>query len=91
MAQHPLWSVVDIRSARLVKVVSGVVDGGLVTAETGRVLRAYARSVRALLESADIELAKTVMTKIEIALEEDTSPGAQEAVRKHIGLLRRAL
>ena len=91
MAQHPLGSVVDIRSARLVKVVSGVVDGGLVTAETGRVLRAYARSVRALLESADIELAKTVMTKIEVALEEDSDTRAQEAVRKHIGLLRRAL
>lgn len=91
MAQHPLGTVVDIRSARLVKVVSGVVDGGLVTTETGRALRAYARSVRALLESADIELARTVMTKIEIALEEDTDTRAKEAVKKHIGLLRRVL
>lgn len=91
MAQHPLGSVVDIRSTRLVKVVSGVVDGGLVTAETGRVLRGYARSVRALLESTDADLAKSVMTKIEIVLEEDSDTGAHEAVRKHIELLRQAL
>lgn len=91
MAQHPLGSVVDIRSTRLVKVVTGVVDGGLVTAETGRVLRGYVRSVRALLESTDVDLAKFVMTKIEIALEEDLDTGAREAVGKHIELLRQAL